>query len=84
MTIEEDFALLRSLSSTAAAAVSRIEEEMNYRFRAQDELRNGLFRFDELTKERDALKLVLSDVVMLLQGLVVTANRRIAQLPEEK
>ncbi len=35
-------------------------------------------------EERDALKLVLSDVVMLLQGLVVTANQRIAQLPEEK
>ncbi len=61
MTIEEDFALLRSLSVTARRAADRIEAELNYRFRAQDELRNGMFRFDELTKERDALKAAMED-----------------------
>ncbi len=82
MTIEEDFETVRAgiqddwhMDSTgwevAESALDRIEHLVTMHMPA-------------LENERDALKLVLSDVVMLLQGLVVTANQRIAQLPEEK
>ncbi len=68
------------------AALSRIEAELNYRFRAQDELRNGMFRFDELTKERDALKAqldVADNMLIRLRVWAATGEDSDAVLPEE-